>query len=69
MDADRPSLFTMFSGKSYLLIAFMITMGITLKKLDIIPLNFFSMFLGSLGLSLFTSALNFLRAWRIKTTY
>lgn len=64
MDDDQPSIFSMFSLKSYLLIAFMIGMGISLKYFDIVPLNILSVFLGALGLSLFTSAIQFLRAFR-----
>lgn len=66
IEADRPSIFNMMSGKSYLLLAFMIAMGITFSKLNILPVNIFSMFLGALGLSLFTSSLQFFRAWRFK---
>jgi hypothetical protein len=61
---EYPSLFSMFSIRSYLLIIFMISMGIGLKYSGIVPLNLLSMFLGVMGLSLFVSALNFLRAWR-----
>jgi hypothetical protein len=67
MENERPSIFSMFSLRSYLLLVFMITMGITFKYLDIIPVYLLSMFLGALGLSLFTSSMHFLRAWRLKT--
>lgn len=66
LEAERPSIFNMMSGKSYLLLAFMIAMGITFSRLNILPVNIFSMFLGALGLSLFTSSLQFFRAWRFK---
>lgn len=66
MESGTQSIFNMMSGKSYLLLAFMIAMGITFSKLDILPVNIFSMFLGALGLSLFSSSLHFLRAWRFK---
>lgn len=64
MEDEMPSIFRMFSIKSYLLIAFMISMGISVKYFSLLPLNYLSMFLGALGLSLFTSALHFFRAFR-----
>ncbi len=59
----RPSLFSMFSLKSYGVMAFMITLGIVVKTFDLFPLILLSMFLGALGVSLFVSAMHFLRAW------
>lgn len=67
MEDEMPSLFRMFSPKSYLLIAFMISMGIAIKYFALLPVNILSMFLGALGLSLFSSSLSFFRAWRFKT--
>lgn len=64
MEDEQPSIFRMFSPKSYLLIAFMISMGIVIKYFDLLPVNLLSMFLGALGLSLFTSAMHFFRAFR-----
>lgn len=66
IESTRTSIFNMMSVKSYLLLMFMIAMGITFSKLHILPVNIFSMFLGALGLSLFTSAIQFLREWRLK---
>ncbi|GEM_PF-1974382 len=63
MEHVRPSLFSMFSLKSYGLMAFMITLGIAVKAFDLFPLILLSMFFGALGLSLFISAMHFLRAW------
>lgn len=67
MENERPSIFSMFSLKSYLLLVFMIAMGITFKYFNIVPVYILSLFLGALGLSLFTSSMHFLRAWRLKT--
>lgn len=66
MDEEMPSIFRMFSPKSYLLIVFMISMGISIKYYNLLPINILSMFLGALGLSLFTSSMHFLRAWKFK---
>lgn len=66
MEEEMPSIFRMFSLKSYLLIVFMISMGISIKYFNLLPINILSMFLGALGLSLFTSSMHFLRAWRLK---
>lgn len=66
MEEEMPSIFRMFSPKSYLLIIFMISMGISIKYFNLLPISILSMFLGALGLSLFTSSLQFLRAWRLK---
>ncbi|MGE5383663.1 MAG: hypothetical protein ACM3PX_09575 [Omnitrophica WOR_2 bacterium] len=65
MTNERPSLFAMFSVKSYLLIMFMISMGIGFKYSGIVPLKYLSMFLGALGLSLFVSSLQFFREWKL----
>jgi len=65
MTDEQPSIFSMFSLKSYLLIAFMISMGISVKYFQLLPVNILSIFLGALGLSLFTSAIQFFRAFRL----
>lgn len=65
MRDDKPSIFAMMSLKSYLLIAFMISMGVFFSHTDLIPKSLLSMFLGSLGLSLLTSSILFFRAWHI----
>ena len=69
MEDEMPSIFRMFSPKSYLLIAFMISMGISIKYFNLLPVSILSMFLGALGLSLFTSSISYFRAWRLKTVY
>lgn len=61
----KPSLFSMFSLKSYGVMAFMITLGIVVKSFDLFPLIPLSIFLGALGISLFISAMHFLRAWML----
>ncbi|HLN52890.1 MAG TPA: hypothetical protein VK212_04225 [Lentimicrobium sp.] len=63
IEHTRPSIFSMFSLRSYCLMAFMVTLGIVVKTFDLFPLIPLSMFMGALGISLFISAMHFLRAW------
>lgn len=65
MVESRPSLFSMLSTKSYLLLALMIAMGIITKNTNIIPQQYLTLFLGALSLSLLTSAAIFLNEWRL----
>lgn len=65
---ERPCLFSMFSPKSYLLIIFMISLGIFMKYFTFIPGYLLALFYGSLGLSLFTSAILFIRAGSLSRT-
>lgn len=66
MQNHRPSIFAMLSPKSYLVILLMISMGVGIKFLPFIPANAQAIFFGSLGLSLFTSAMFFYRAGRLQ---
>ncbi len=65
MKHHRPSIFAMFSLRSYGVMAFMVTLGILVKTFDIFPLIPLSIFMGALGISLFVSAMHFLRAWML----
>ena len=58
--SEWPCLFSFFDVKSYLIMAFMIALGITLQKIKIVPLLYIGTFYISLGLSLFFSALHYL---------
>ena len=58
--SERPCLFSFFDVKSYLIMAFMIALGITMQKIKIVPLLYIGTFYISLGLSLLFSAIHFL---------
>ena len=62
MEQKRPCLFAFFGWKSYLLIAFMVSMGIFFARMELIPLFLQGIFYIALGGSLFLSALMFLNA-------
>ena len=53
-----------FSLKGYLIIAFMITLGITLKYVPGIPQSFFAWFYLGLGAGLLSAGVRFLIRWR-----
>ena len=57
--SERPCLFSFFDVKSYLIMMFMIALGISIQKLKIVPLLYVGTFYISLGLSLFFSAMCF----------
>ena len=53
-----------FSLKGYLVIAFMITLGITLRHIPGIPSSFFAWFYLGLGPGLLSAGIRFLIRWR-----
>ncbi|MGQ3684672.1 MAG: hypothetical protein ACUBOA_06660 [Candidatus Loosdrechtia sp.] len=57
--SERPCLFSFFDIKGYLIMSFMIVLGITAHKISAIPHRYLGVFYISLGLSLFFSALHF----------
>lgn len=57
---ERLFILAFFDIKGFCIMAFMITFGITLRKLNIVPTLYLGTFYISLGLSLFTAALSFL---------
>ena len=71
MPEPRMSVFKTFSLKGYLIIAFMIGLGITLKHIPGIPTSFFAWFYCGLGPGLLSAGIRFLirwgRAWRSQT--
>jgi hypothetical protein len=52
-----------FSLKGYLIIAFMVTLGITLKYVPGIPRTFFAWFYLGLGAGLLSAGIRFLSRW------
>jgi hypothetical protein len=60
---EKPCMFSFFNRRSYILMAIMITAGITLRKLDIINHQVLFTFYLMMGLPLFVSAIRFYRAW------
>ena len=63
MTEDRTSIFRTFSLKGYLVIAFMISLGIGFKHIPGIPSNFFAWFYCGLGLGLLSAGIRFLLRW------
>lgn len=57
--SERPCLFSFFDIKGYLMMSFMIALGITAHKISAIPHKYLGVFYISLGLSLFFSSLHF----------
>ena len=57
MEQKKPCLFAFFGWKSYLLIAFMASMGIYFARMEVMPLFLQGIFYIALGSSLFLSAL------------
>ena len=63
MTAEKTSIFRTFSLKGYLIIAFMISLGIGLKHIPGIPSNFFAWFYCGLGPGLLSAGIRFLLRW------
>lgn len=63
MTAEKTSIFRTFSLKGYLIIAFMISLGIGLKHIPGISSNFFAWFYCGLGPGLLSAGLRFLLRW------
>ncbi|MBO4536734.1 MAG: hypothetical protein J5702_05960 [Bacteroidales bacterium] len=68
MPEPKTSVFKTFSVKGYLIIAFMISLGIALKHIPGIPTSFFAWFYCGLGPGLLSAGVRFLlRWWRART--
>ncbi|MBR4756562.1 MAG: hypothetical protein IK076_06445 [Bacteroidales bacterium] len=63
MKEEKASVFRTFSLKGYLIIAFMITLGISLKYIPGIPRSFFAWFYTGLGAGLISAGIRFLIRW------
>lgn len=63
MTEAKTSIFKTFSLKGYLIIAFMITLGITLKRLPQVPDSFIAWFYCGLGPGLLSAGIRFLIRW------
>lgn len=63
MQAPKTSVFKTFSLKGYIIIAFMITLGITLKQLPQIPYSFIAWFYCGLGPGLLSAGIRFIIRW------
>lgn len=63
LPGPREPIYKTFSLKGYLIIAFMITLGITLKYIPGIPLSFFAWFYLGLGAGLLSAGIRFLIRW------
>ena len=57
MTEEKTSIFRTFSLKGYIVIAFMISLGIVLKRIPAIPSNFFAWFYCGLGPGLLSAGL------------
>lgn len=64
LPGPKESVFRTFSPKGYLVIAFMITLGITLKYIPGLPETFFAWFHTGLGAGLLSAGIRFLIRWR-----
>lgn len=63
LPGERYSVLRTFSLKGYLIIAFMISLGITLGHIKGIPSNFFAWFYCGLGPGLLSAGIRFLIRW------
>jgi hypothetical protein len=63
MPDEKTSIFRTFSIKGYLIIAFMISLGIGLKHIPGIPGSFFAWFYSGLGSGLLSAGIRFLLRW------
>ena len=63
LPGPKESVFKTFGLKGYLIIAFMISLGISLKYIPGIPKPFFAWFYLGLGLGLLSAGLRFLIRW------
>ena len=63
LPGPREPIYKTFSLKGYLIIDFMITLGITLKYIPGIPLSFFAWFYLGLGAGLLSAGIRFLIRW------
>lgn len=63
MPEPKTSIFKTFSLKGYLIIAFMITLGITLKRIPQVPDSFIAWFYCGLGPGLLSAGIRFIIRW------
>ena len=63
MTEPKTSIFRTFSLKGYIIIAFMITLGITLKRIPQVPDSFIAWFYCGLGPGLLSAGLRFIIRW------
>ena len=63
MPEPRTSILKTFSVKGYLIIAFMITLGITLKRIPQVPDSFIAWFYCGLGPGLLSAGIRFIIRW------
>ena len=63
MTAPKTSILKTFSLKGYLIIAFMITLGITLKRIPQVPDSFIAWFYTGLGPGLLSAGVRFIIRW------
>lgn len=63
MTDEKTSIFRTFSVKGYLVILFMISLGIGLKHIPGIPSSFFAWFYSGLGPGLLSAGIRFLLRW------
>lgn len=59
---EKPCIFSFFDIKGYMIMAFMITFGILLRKANIMPPVYLGTFYIALGLSLFSAGVSFIYA-------
>ena len=59
----KTSIFKTFSVKGYLVIAFMITLGVTLRRIPQVPDSFIAWFYCGLGPGLFSAGIRFILRW------
>ncbi len=62
LKVDNPCFFSFFNFRSYLLMLIMITVGITLRKLNIINKEYMFTFYLAMGIPLLMSAIRFFKA-------
>ena len=63
MTEPKTSIFMTFSVKGYIIIAFMITLGITLKRIPQVPDSFIAWFYCGLGPGLLSAGFRFIIRW------
>lgn len=63
MTEPRTSIFKTFSVKGYLIIAFMIALGITLRRIPHVPDSFIAWFYCGLGPGLLSAGIRFIFRW------
>lgn len=63
LEKRKPSVFSFFSKRSYLLMAIMISGGVLLRESHILPTYDLSFFYFFMGTPLFLSSIRFFKAW------